>query len=347
MIFRIALLAVLYFSLSLEAIAQDEQIELIDRGIIEEDGQLYQVIDDMYLPYERVGERSVRPLPVNSWPNGVIPISFESNYPDALRQVFFDACSWWSNVSRVRCVRRTTEADYIYVVSDNGNSSVVGRVGGRQTLRLFNRNHRGIIAHELAHALGFHHQQNSPERNLYVRVLFQNIRAGAEHNFQLVPNARVFGFYDYCSIMHYGLRDFSKNGEPTIEILRSPSIPCVPGQRTEITMADAMGMAAEYGRDPNDRLFVPVPDLSEYGGRGIRDSDWAYSRFGLRTRIVSGQHRDECRRITNCESVCYTTMLSSQNPQPATVAEFGTTVQLVTYVHTEYIFNPPPNTQCQ
>ena len=44
-----------------------------------------------------------------------------------------------------------------------------------------------------------------------------HIHAGAERNFDRVPNSATNGIpYDYYSIMHYGLTDFSKNGRQTI-----------------------------------------------------------------------------------------------------------------------------------
>ena len=37
---------------------------------------------------------------------------------------------------------------------------------------------RLVIAHELMHALGFHHEMNRPDRNQHIRINFQNIRPG-------------------------------------------------------------------------------------------------------------------------------------------------------------------------
>ena len=41
----------------------------------------------------------------------------------------------------------------------------------------------GVVLHELLHTLGLWHEQSRLDRDQYVRILWENIRAGKEDNF--------------------------------------------------------------------------------------------------------------------------------------------------------------------
>mgnify|MGYP000105577434 CR=1 FL=1 len=59
-------------------------------------------------------------------------------------------------------------------------SSFVGRTArGEQKVNL-HRNcwYKGIVIHELKHALGFFHEQSRSDRDSYVRILYENIETG-------------------------------------------------------------------------------------------------------------------------------------------------------------------------
>lgn len=69
------------------------------------------------------------------------------------------------------------------------------------------------------HASGFTHEQNREERDDFVQILHQNIKAGYENNFEKASSGTTSGFgstYDFGSVMHYSDHAFSVNGNPTI-----------------------------------------------------------------------------------------------------------------------------------
>ncbi|XP_046549591.1 zinc metalloproteinase dpy-31-like [Haliotis rubra] len=101
-----------------------------------------------------------------------------------------------------------------------GCNSYIGRHGNGQTISIGTGcGTRGIVTHEIGHALGFWHEHERPDRDKYVTVYFENIKAGRSHAFgrESWKNTRSIGIpYDYSSVMHYSTKAFSKNNKPTI-----------------------------------------------------------------------------------------------------------------------------------
>jgi hypothetical protein len=55
--------------------------------------------------------------------------------------------------------------------------------------------------------LGFFHEQSRPDREDYVKIIYENIKPDMITNFEFYPTSVIntFGFpYDYSSIMHFG-----------------------------------------------------------------------------------------------------------------------------------------------
>ena len=57
--------------------------------------------------------------------------------------------------------------------------SYIGRIGGSQDISIGRGcEYKGIVIHEIFHALGRWHEQSRPDRDQYVEILTDNIRGG-------------------------------------------------------------------------------------------------------------------------------------------------------------------------
>ncbi|KAK3719747.1 hypothetical protein QZH41_011022 [Actinostola sp. cb2023] len=180
---------------------------------------------------------------VKYWTGARVPYMFGS-VSSVVQSVFEAAISDFERDTCIRFVPRTTERNYIYVVSEgDGQSShslsvsrcwsAIGKSLGRQKLSLGRGcESKGIVIHELMHALGFFHEQSRHDRDNYVTIYWGNIKPGMQLNFQKYPHGQVDTLnepYDYASIMHYPQFAFSRNGQKTIAPIRLGVI--IIGQR--------------------------------------------------------------------------------------------------------------------
>lgn len=153
------------------------------------------------------------------WPHGVLPICDSATMTQTQWDIFETAI----NIFAPTCIKfrpcKQTDYDYVEVKTDQpGCFSYLGRLGGNQTLNLGSDCWRaGVIVHELMHALGVAHMHQTPDRDSYVDIVWNNVINETEKNFEILRNVYAFGApYDYNSIMHYPRTAFSRNGEDTI-----------------------------------------------------------------------------------------------------------------------------------
>lgn len=199
-----------------------------------------------------LGLKSLQYLRARLWTKGVVPYVLAPDFPR--RSVVLAAMEDFHRRTPIKFVARSNEPDYlVFTLTDNpaiGGQSFYGRQGGAQSLWL-NRNTRlwkkGVVLHELCHALTVAHEQSRADRDQFIRLERQNIMPGYAANFdQLFDAGRDVGDYDYGSIMHYPRNAFGLRGRTTIVPLR-PGVTI--GQRDQLSERDIAGLAAIYAAE--------------------------------------------------------------------------------------------------
>jgi TP901 family phage tail tape measure protein len=215
--------------------------------------------------------------PGKQWPGGVIPFFFMPGFGargavrTAMRHItgntgltFSERAYDSGNLLRPGFVRiqNTSPGHFAHVGKMPQNHvNLVNLSSGFST---------GIAIHELAHTAGLWHEQMRADRDRYVRILWENIRSGQEHNFKKLAGFRDHGAYDYGSTMHYSSNAFSRNGRPTI--LRRDGGE-IPYKRSGLSALDATAIRSMYAG--------ALPGMPNTGGGGAGPGNpiqWLFDR---------------------------------------------------------------------
>ncbi|KAG5669409.1 hypothetical protein PVAND_017296 [Polypedilum vanderplanki] len=200
----------------------------------------------------------------------ILPFLIENGYENedlknikkAMRMIEKDTC--------VRFRKREKEEFYLSITHKVKDCfSYVGRIGGIDSKKkaqtvAFGKNHCkvGRMAHEFLHALGFAHMQSHPKRNEFIEVLWDNIEQKHFGDFARMIDKNTkkylghnFGTpYDFDSILHYGVKHASKNGRPTMKVLKdSDEWTTKIGHNSYLSEGDIQRINAMYKCDSKKR----------------------------------------------------------------------------------------------
>ncbi|XP_068628467.1 zinc metalloproteinase nas-4-like [Battus philenor] len=196
--------------------------------------------------------------PNTKWPEDTIVYEFvEGEFDAAQREAIMNGIR---DIEANSCVkfRERLPGEFNYVRLTGTTNGCYASVGywfdrGPHTLNL-GRNSPGVgcfvhgtIVHEILHVIGFFHMHSTHNRDDYVRIEWDNMWFGVEHNFDsygphITDNMGLP--YEYTSIMHYGPYAFSMNGRPTIVALRS--FEGEMGQQERVTDYDWLRLRRHY-----------------------------------------------------------------------------------------------------
>ena len=106
------------------------------------------------------------------WPNGTLYYTIDDSVEDTGR--IADAIAMFSDVN-LTFVEGEGDGDYVLIKQTAHNKSTVGRVGGEQVLQISAAASAGVVAHELCHALGLHHEHSRYDRDEWVEIIEDNV----------------------------------------------------------------------------------------------------------------------------------------------------------------------------
>ncbi|XP_054920841.1 astacin-like metalloendopeptidase isoform X2 [Dermacentor andersoni] len=121
-----------------------------------------------------------------TWPDGVVFYKYEADteneseiaFDNEAKAVIEDAMQLIQKKTCIRFQTHSDEENFVSIAYRRGRcASNVGMQGGEQTVALDPSLclELGQVAHEFLHALGFFHEHSRPDRDEYVRVLWDNI----------------------------------------------------------------------------------------------------------------------------------------------------------------------------
>ena len=154
------------------------------------------------------------------WPGAVVPYELRGVPVGQMTS----ALDRWEGKTPVVFRRKTAgDQNWLRIVqSAHTSSSHVGmQKTGAQVIKITTNCDGGRLAHELAHAVGLHHEQRRPDRDRYVEVLIDNIDPPHLKNFLIAKRSLTYNIpYDPGSITHYSLKAFPKKKRVGMRTMR-------------------------------------------------------------------------------------------------------------------------------
>ncbi len=238
------------------------------------------------------------------WPEGVVPYEIAEEFSDSQRRTIRRGIAHWNRSTIMRLVRRARQSDFVrFVPADDFCQSALGRQGGEQHVgcAVGDGFGTGSIIHEIGHAVGYHHEQQRPDRDMFVTVIDDNIEPGKkEVNFDIKLGGVILGPYDYGSIMHYPRDAFSTGGDTIV-----PPAGVSIGQRDGLSERDILGVCVMYGAP---HFVVAFEDDGGIEGRSnvlwTGMSRWGKHCWGPRAVAGGTAHRSLPNVAMDAERTC-------------------------------------------
>jgi len=187
------------------------------------------------------------------WPEGKVPYQIEGSIGMWGARAINAAIENYHKHTCIRFHKRTNERSYISFYKGSGCHSPVGYRPGRVNRISLGSGcqYMGIAMHEIGHSMGFWHEQMRPDRDKYIKILWQNIKGGMSSQFKKLDYGTIDSLgtpYDFSSMMHYGSTAFSTSRfRKTIQTI-DPSKQRLIGQRRGFSEIDIKQLGLMYNK---------------------------------------------------------------------------------------------------
>ncbi|KAH9499528.1 Zinc metalloproteinase dpy-31 [Bulinus truncatus] len=177
-------------------------------------------------------KRKAHKNPIKRWPNSTVYYEITESL-DSTDDVIIEAVKEWEKFTCLKFVKDKTRSNRILFVNGTVCSSLIGMQSSPQSLILAPYcRQKGIVIHEIGHAIGWMHEQSRPDRDKFVQVNVALASTRLQAQYRKIHYWEDFGVpYDYLSIMHYG-------GAMGRIVTKDPSYQDKIGQREGMSFKD-------------------------------------------------------------------------------------------------------------
>ncbi len=199
----------------------------------------------------------------------------------------------------------------VLIAEDQGGAyypiSAVGMQGGQQDLVLPTSimDQRFELVHHLMHVLGFVHEHQRVDRDLYVNILWNNIYDGhctggpCSNTFLKIITALPLGPYDFRSVMH-GSRNDHNGGSGGLNTMEAQpayaSLQGFMGQRFGFSQGDSDALQAVYGQPAPPTITACTPSAVTVGSQSAFTVQITGTRFHVGALLAApGWHGTRVR----------------------------------------------------